>query len=167
MASDRRLAHLTNVGDCPTLFYMTTTHYAVGDKVTVLNAIRLPQEHSIGEGIIDRITYQSSDGQPLYWVRGFAIARTGRVLRPVVAHQLADNYSLTEHETTVTYTLTLTVTRPVGSWKGNDTAEELADCAVWMQNAKAKRELEREVLRALRKLDGDCDCEVIETTVQS
>jgi hypothetical protein len=34
-----------------------------------------------------------------------------------------------------------------------------------MTDAKTKRELEKEVLRALRKLDGDCDCEVMDTTI--
>jgi hypothetical protein len=55
----------------------------------------------------------------------------------------------------VTYTLSLTVTRPV--WKSDE------DAAVWMVGSLAKRELEREVLAALRRLDGDCDIEVMET----
>ncbi len=52
---------------------------------------------------------------------------------------------------TMTYTLTLTITRSVGD----------ADEAAWMRESKAQRELEREVLRALKKLDGDCDVEVM------
>lgn len=58
----------------------------------------------------------------------------------------------------VVYTLTLTVTRPV---LADDPADEAA-AAEWMLGAAAKRELEREVFRALRKLDGDCDAEVME-----
>lgn len=52
---------------------------------------------------------------------------------------------------TVEYTLTLTVRR----------TELDADGIEWLQSVKAKRELEREVLRALRVLDGDCDVEVM------
>ncbi len=53
---------------------------------------------------------------------------------------------------TLTYVLTLSVTRVADN----------ADEARWMQSGEAKREIEREVLRAMRKLDGDCDCEVLE-----
>lgn len=68
----------------------------------------------------------------------------------------------------ITYTLTLTVTRPVRTWDTDDTPAELATAAAWMQSREATRELEREVLRALRVLDGDCDVEVIDTaTVES
>ncbi len=52
---------------------------------------------------------------------------------------------------TITYTLSLTITRSAGD----------ADEAVWMRGSDAQRELEREVLRALKKLDGDCDVEVM------
>jgi len=56
--------------------------FDVGDMVVVLNACRLPKvEQSIGTGAIDRITYQSSDGEPLYWISGFPMARSARVLR--------------------------------------------------------------------------------------
>jgi hypothetical protein len=48
----------------------------VGDTVQVLSAIRLPLEIPIGVGVIQRI-----DGD-LYWVSGFACARTADVLRP-------------------------------------------------------------------------------------
>ncbi len=58
---------------------------------------------------------------------------------------------------TVTYTLSLTVTRPVRADNDKDTAA----AAEWMVSAAAKRELEREVLKTLRKLDGDCDVEVM------
>ncbi len=56
-----------------------------------------------------------------------------------------------EDARTLTYTLSLTVTRSAGD----------EDEAVWMREPKAQRELEREVLRALKKLDGDCDVEVM------
>ncbi len=60
----------------------------------------------------------------------------------------------------ITYTLSLTVTRPVRSWDRDVTTQEAAE---WMVGKDAKRELEKEVLQALRKLDGDCDVEVMET----
>ncbi len=63
----------------------------------------------------------------------------------------------------ITYTLSLTVTRSVRSWQHDDTPQELAECADWMVSAEAKRELEKEVLQALRKIDGDCDIEVMDT----
>lgn len=60
----------------------------------------------------------------------------------------------------ITYTLSVTVTRPV---RINDYEDPLQVCADWMVSAESKRELEKEVLRALRVLDGDCDVEVMET----
>ena len=57
------------------------TAFHVGDTVNVLAAIRLPQEHIIATGAIERITYQTSDGMPLYWIVGVKCARTERVLR--------------------------------------------------------------------------------------
>lgn len=58
----------------------------------------------------------------------------------------------------IVYTLSLTVTRAVEPYDFDTTS---ADMAAWMLSAEAKRELEREVLHALRKLDGDCDIEVM------
>lgn len=56
----------------------------------------------------------------------------------------------------VRYTLSVWIERPI---------RDVED-AEWMPSAAAQRELEREVLRALRKVDGDCgDCEVVETPV--
>lgn len=63
---------------------------------------------------------------------------------------------------TVTYTILLTVTRPVRSWDHDVTIQDAAD---WMVSADAHRELERETLRALRVMDGDCDLEVLETSL--
>lgn len=60
----------------------------------------------------------------------------------------------------IVYTLNLTVTRPVYL---HDTEGKLKDVAEWMESKKALRELEREVLQALKKLDGDCDVEVMDT----
>ena len=62
----------------------------------------------------------------------------------------------------ITYTLTLTVTRPIRPYNYDDTMQETAD---WMAGKEAKRELEKEVLQALRKLDGDCDVEVMEHAI--
>jgi len=52
----------------------------VGDAVTVLRAIRIPIEDPLGVGVIERIS-RSASGEVLYWVRGFACARTERELR--------------------------------------------------------------------------------------
>jgi hypothetical protein len=59
---------------------------------------------------------------------------------------------------TVTYTLTLTVTRPIRVEDWDDT---IADATAWYVSRKAQAELERETLRALRTLDGDCDIECL------
>ena len=61
----------------------------------------------------------------------------------------------------ILYTLNLTITRPVCLYNTDDTLQETAD---WMLSAEAKREIEKEVLQALRKLDGDCDVEVMSTS---
>lgn len=58
----------------------------------------------------------------------------------------------------IVYTLSLYVTRNVDAQTFDSTPEQTAE---WMISAEAKRELEREVLQALRKLDGDCDIEVM------
>jgi hypothetical protein len=58
-----------------------TLTFNIGDIVDVLHAARLPQEHIIATGAIERITYQTSDGTPLYWIAGVKCARTDRVLR--------------------------------------------------------------------------------------
>lgn len=65
-------------------------------------------------------------------------------------------------EQEVVYILSVTVTRPIRLY---DTEDMLADTAAWMVSREAKRELEREVLRALRKLDGDCDVEVLDVQI--
>lgn len=59
----------------------------------------------------------------------------------------------------ITYTLTVTVTRPVRLGDIEDTLRETAD---WMVSAEARRAIEKEVLNALRKIDGDCDAEVMD-----
>jgi hypothetical protein len=62
----------------------------------------------------------------------------------------------------MTYTISVTVTRPIRVY---DSEYTLADTAEWMAGTQAKRELEREVLRALRVLDGECDAEVMESAI--
>lgn len=62
----------------------------------------------------------------------------------------------------ITYTLSLTATRPV---RQNDYNDPLTVVADWMTSNEAKRELEKEILRALRVMDGDCDIEVMEVAV--
>lgn len=65
-------------------------------------------------------------------------------------------------EQTITYTLSITIERPVRTYDNDSEADDAAAVALWMTGNEAKRNLEKEVLRALRVLDGDCDCEVIE-----
>ena len=60
----------------------------------------------------------------------------------------------------ITYTINVTVTRPVR----NDADQTPESVAEWMQSPKAEREIEREILRALRVIDGDCDAEVMTVT---
>lgn len=62
----------------------------VGDLVKVLRAVRLPLEEPIGIGTIERVT-RASNGECLYWVRGFPCARTERELRRTKT--LADVYA--------------------------------------------------------------------------
>lgn len=62
-------------------------------------------------------------------------------------------------EQTVYYTLTLTVKRHV---RQNDYNDPLEVSAAWMVGREGRCELEKEVLRALKSVDGDFDCEVME-----
>ena len=58
----------------------------------------------------------------------------------------------------VVYTVTLTITRPV-----DDPYDEGPPNIIqWMSSPEARRRLEKDVVKALAKFDGDCDCEVIE-----
>lgn len=68
------------------------------------------------------------------------------------------------NEQTISYTLTVTVLRPVRIYDTEDTLENVAD---WMMTSTASRELEKEVLHALRAVDGDCDVEVVDRAVQA
>ncbi len=65
---------------------------------------------------------------------------------------------------TIAYTVSLTITRAVRLFDHDETLEAAAE---WMQSPEAKRELEREIGRALKKLDGDVDLEVLDATVDS
>lgn len=65
-------------------------------------------------------------------------------------------------DNSIVYTLTVTVARPLRVYDDAYTLQETTD---WMMGAQAKRELEREVLKALRTLDGDCDAETIGLTI--
>ncbi len=68
---------------------------------------------------------------------------------------------MADTQTVVEYTLSVTIKRAInGDYDPDFTVEEHAQA---MREPKANRELEREVLKALRKLDGDCDAEVMET----
>jgi hypothetical protein len=67
----------------------------------------------------------------------------------------------------MTYTLSLTVKRAVSSWQQGETSAEIAEAAKWMAGREAQRDLEKEVLRALRTLDGDYDVEVMEVTIET
>ena len=59
--------------------------------------------------------------------------------------------------TIVRYEVTLTVTRPVRY----DLDAPMDEQEAWRVSSDAKRDLEREVLACLRRLDGDCDVEVM------
>ncbi len=67
---------------------------------------------------------------------------------------------MTDTQTVVEYTVSITVKRPV---RPLDIDQSVEAAAQWLTGMSAKRELEREIIRALRKLDGDCDAEVLET----
>lgn len=64
---------------------------------------------------------------------------------------------------TITYTLSVTITRNTIGCDPDFTEDEHLEA---MTSLKQKRDLEREVLQALKKLDGDCDCEVMETEIK-
>ncbi len=53
--------------------------YRVGDVVDVLHSCA--RHITVATGAIERITRQSSDGTPLYWIAGVKCARTESVLR--------------------------------------------------------------------------------------
>lgn len=63
----------------------------------------------------------------------------------------------------VIYTLNLTVKRAVYVGDTEDTPE---DVALGMTSFRAKRDLEKEVLLTLRRLDGDCDVEVMDADIE-
>lgn len=65
-------------------------------------------------------------------------------------------------ELEMTYELRLTVKRPVE----RDHDATPAEAAAFMDGYKERRALERDVLIALRKIAGDCDCEVMKTTTE-
>ncbi len=69
---------------------------------------------------------------------------------------------MADTQTVVEYTISLTIKRALDP-RDLDEAFTIEEHAAAMRESKAKRELEREVLHALRKLDGDCDAEVMET----
>lgn len=69
------------------------------------------------------------------------------------------------NDTAVRYTVSVTVTRPVQYDNNSDGECPLSEQAEWRLSADAKRELVREVMTVLRKLDGDCDCEVMDAVI--
>ncbi len=62
----------------------------------------------------------------------------------------------------VRYTLTVYVDRPIDA-EGDD----MATAEAWYLAPKTRAALEREVIQALRKLDGDCDCECMTAEIIS
>ncbi len=61
---------------------MKLTTFSIGDTVNVLHAAHLPEFEIVSStGVIERITHQSSDGTPLYWVSSRRTAVTARQLR--------------------------------------------------------------------------------------
>lgn len=68
------------------LSYMDTlTPFQVGQHVNVLHAAQMPREIVSSTGVIERITHQSSDGTPLYWVSSRRTAVTASQLRALPA----------------------------------------------------------------------------------
>lgn len=49
---------------------MNRNTFQIGDTVDVLSALALPKERIIHTGVVERITHQTSDGTPLYWISG-------------------------------------------------------------------------------------------------
>lgn len=63
--------------------------FAVGDRVRVLSACRLPAiEQVLHVGTIHRIDEREPSSLTLYWISGLAVARTAHVLRRDDAHLL-------------------------------------------------------------------------------
>lgn len=59
----------------------------------------------------------------------------------------------------VTYSVSVTVTRPVRLYDYDDT---LSETEAWMVTADARLQLAKELMQAMRTLDGDCDVDVLE-----
>jgi hypothetical protein len=85
----------------------TTASFAVGDRVLVLNAFRLPAIEEVRHvGIVQRIDVRGPSLPDLYWVSGLAVARTAHVLRRDDAHlrvsgaprTLAERYAAEDEE---------------------------------------------------------------------
>lgn len=70
--------------------------FKVGTEVQVLSPSWLPVEVVLGCGVVERISRQSSDGTPLFWIAGFPMARTARVLR-LTPGALAPDGSVRNH----------------------------------------------------------------------
>ena len=66
---------------------------------------------------------------------------------------------------TIAYTLSLTVKRAIRREEWDEAYSETEHLASYA-DAKAYRELEKEVLGCLRRLDGDCDVEVMESVIR-
>jgi hypothetical protein len=60
--------------------FADTSPLFVGDTVRVFTGARLPLEHALGVGTIQRVT-TARDGSTLYWVSGFFYPKTERELR--------------------------------------------------------------------------------------
>lgn len=64
---------------------MTNDTFQIGDTVNILHAIHLPKFEVIqSTGTIERITHQTSDGTPLYWIFRRKTAVDAYVLRKPV-----------------------------------------------------------------------------------
>jgi len=71
------------------------------------------------------------------------------------------NTTSTVKDTSVRYEISLVIKRPVRY----DNEAPMSEQEEWAVSGEAKRELEREVLRAMKRLDGDCDCEVMTAAI--
>jgi len=65
---------------------MISQTFSIGDAVNILSAAHLPREVVTNTGTIERITHQTSDGTPLYWVSGRRAAVTAVQLRAAIPY---------------------------------------------------------------------------------
>ncbi len=66
----------------------------------------------------------------------------------------------------VRYTVNLTIERPIRREEWDATYTEMEHLSSYTERPTL-REIEKEIIKALRKLDGDADCEVMDAQIVS